>query len=359
MHENSPTYNGVIIPGWNDTRNRDRIRKACEWADLYLSESKPTPIHHKKLQIEFGGRGTPVGKFLRAELLTQVPKSHRREEKSTDYYLKKQNLQLLQSSINSINSSVVHGVIIPGNDEDSSESCNGVIIPGEVRYSRFTYKDKSYRLWHEKQRLETDKKDAYWASQGLPWNYDIVSAAPTILTQLAEMAGLKTKHLIAVQTFLAAPKKFRLYVQKLAGLTPGVKDDDKKAKALVTSLFNGARLARNSYCSAFKMLNKDRARMEALQNDQNVRMLLNNVSSMWAALRLSTQLPLKTGSEKWSLYFQYERAILEIAVQYFNELGIEYFLEHDGYRTSTKIDTEELEARVYRELNLKIRLENK
>jgi hypothetical protein len=328
------------------------VHEACEWAELYLHESKPTEVHRDTLQAKFGARGKDIGKYLRGALLLRHTGHYAGnlksgDAKSTSYLLNKTNLQHLQSLLSSLDSSVANVVTHQAAAAIHDRSTNVVTHQG------FEYTDKSSRLWHEKQRIRREKKDEYWAEQGLPWNYDIVSAAPTILAQLAEMAGLRTKNLIAIQTYLAAPKKFRAYVQRLSGL------DASDTKALCTSLFNGARLARNSYCSAFKMLDKDRERMRALQEDPNVRLLLKNVSSMWSALRLSTRLPLKTGSQKWSLYFQYERAILEIAAKYFEELGIEYFLEHDGYRTSEKIDTAEIEARVLRELNLKIKLENK
>jgi hypothetical protein len=279
--------------------------------------------------------------------------------KSTDYYLNKNNHQLLQSLLVSSLPLQVHGVIIPPSVKEvdspaqkSAHSVHGVIIPS-VMHSGFMYTDKSQRLWHEHQRIRREKKDEYWTEHGLHWNYDIVSAAPTILVQLAEQAGLRTQNLTAVNTYLAAPKKFRSYVQRLSGLNAS------DTKSLCTSLFNGGRLQATPYCSAFRLLNKDKERMKILQEDENIRLLVKNISSVWIALRASTNLPLKSGSQKWSLYFEYERAILEIAVKYFDELGVQYFLEHDGYRTSQNINTAELQQRVLNELGLKITLERK
>lgn len=352
MH-NSTNLTEVVThpPGWDRKQVRDRVREACEWAELYLHESKPTEVHRDTLQAKFGARGKDIGQYLRGALLIRHTKHNDGHNggvvKSTSYLLNKDNLLLLQSLLSSTHSSVAEVV---------THRATAQILPPDtkvVTHCGFEYIDKSHRLWHEAQRIRRDKKDAYWVERGMPFNYDIVSAAPTILVQLAELAGLRAKNLTAVMTYLAAPKKFRAYVARIAGL------DADDAKQLLTSMFNGARLACTPYCSAFNLLGRDKTRMKALQDDLNVSLLVSNIAAVWSALRLSTHLPLKTGSEKWSLYFEYERAILEIAVQYFNELGISYFLEHDGYRTSEKIDTAELEARVLRELQLRIRLENK
>jgi hypothetical protein len=356
------SYNGVQNPpNWVDRRVRDRVRSACEWAELYLHPTRTTDIHHTKLRRIFGNPASAIGRYLHDVLLISVPNSHQVGVKSTSYFVNKPNLTFLQSLLVSSLSLQVYGVQNPSGVKNvdtgahsSAHSYNGVQNPvSGVIHSGFEYTDKSNRLWHEYQRIRRGEKDRFWVQRGLPFNYDIVSAAPTILVQLAERAGLKTRNLMAVMTYLAAPKKFRSYMSRLSGL------DYDDAKQLLTSMFNGARLQSNSFCSAFHLLDRDKVRMKVLQEDPNVRLLVQNISSVWSALRASTNLPLKTGSQKWSLYFEYERAILEIAVKYFDELGIEYFLEHDGYRTSQKIDATELQRRVLNELGLKITLEQK
>lgn len=305
-------------PNYSDKRVIKRIKNVLSWCNLHLSSTRPSSVHHSEMKKVFGHYANDLTKFLRANLLQQVG-TYVVDVSSYSYMLRAEGYRKLEEAIG----------------ENKQETKDFVAHP-DLLTGKFIYTDKSDRLWHPLQQLKREKKVEFWNAWGLPYDYDIVACAPTVLYQLATKCGML--HLISepIRDYLANRDTVRQHVANITGCSLPV------AKRLINSLFNGARLARNSYCTAFKALNYDEKAMIALQEDELVKKLRFAIKQMWAQLQRNSKMDLKKSSAKWSIYFKFERAFLTIITQYCDQNDIRLFTEHDGFRTNKPIDKDAL-----------------
>lgn len=143
-----------------------------------------------------------------------------------------------------------------------------------------------------------------------------------------------------VQVYLDDRASLREHVAALAGLHP----DD--AKRLVSSLFNGAQLPSSPYCSAFQLLGYDQAKMQALQQDQRIRLLRLNIKTIWQTIERAMNTSLRKSKAKWSQYFKVEHRILLAVKAEPAELGAKLFTEHDGFWPDRELDLNRVIARI-------------
>lgn len=322
-------------PNLKDPRVQKRVAAVLAWVDLHLSPAKPEHIHHDKLRSVFGTPTNDLSAYLRANLLCQVG-SYIPGQQSFSYTLNKHGRDKLEQQL--------HQLMVTTSAPTASD-----MYP-ELATLEFTYSLKSDRYWHPLQNIKREKKADLWRNH-LPFSYDIEACAPTILFQSAASHGLSDVLLSPLRAYLDDRNEFRRHVATLTGLNL---TDSKK---LINSLFNGARLAANGYCSAFRLMGYDEAAMARLKADPQVKALLRNIKAVWARLELveahkqtptltevlaGTAKPvekkLKTSAQKWSYYFARERAILDAITDELRQAGIKHFTEHDGFRTNREID---------------------
>lgn len=319
-------------PNYSDKRVLKRIKNVLSWCHFHLSAERPSSVHHTEIAKVFGHYANDLSKFLRSNLLQQTG-TYVPDVSSYSYLLKKDGYAKLEQAINGEVQAVQEFVAHPD------------LVSG-----KFNYTDKSDRLWHPLQNLKREKKVEFWNAWGLPYDYDIVACAPTVLYQLATKMGML--HLISepIKKYLENKDEYRIHVAQLTGCSIPV------AKRLINSMFNGARLARNNYCSAYKALDYNDKAMIALQQDELLTELRQATKRMWQHIQRNTKLDLKKSSAKWSVYFKFERAFLTIINQYCDANDVRLFTEHDGFRTNKMIDKDELIALIFTKtgFNLKI-----
>lgn len=322
----------TYTPNYSDKRVIKRIKNVLSWCHFHLASDRPTSVHHTELTKVFGHYANDLTKFLRANLLvkcgTYIP-----EVQSYSYTLNTAGYTKIENAL-----------------EGGAGPAGEYVAHPDLLSGKFNYTDKSDRLWHPLQNLKREKKAQFWNAWGLPYDYDIVACAPTVLYQLATRFGML--HIISepIRDYLANKDAFRQHVVNITGCSLPT------AKRLINSLFNGARLARNNYCSAYKALDYSDAKMIALQEDEKVKQLRLAIARMWKYIQENTTMDLKKSRAKWSVYFKFERAFLTVINQYCDERGIRLFTEHDGFRTNKQIDKDELIAVIFKRtgFNLKI-----
>lgn len=319
-------------PNFSNKRVIDRTSLVLDWCDLHLSATSPTQLHHSKLTKIFGNQAKDFSAYLRANLLVQVG-NYAVGKSSFSYMLNKDGYDKLSMKIGR---RVNH---IECNNATSEE-----LYP-ELLTLEFEYSDKSYRLWHPLQQMKSSKKAAFWKDY-LPFNYDVDASAPTILLQLATKHGLLPLLAGPIQDYLDNKDAFRQHVAEIANC------DLKTAKRIINSLFNGARLAANGFCSAFGLLDFRVDSMRALQNDQQIISLKSSIKQMWN--RISSHYATKTSKDKWNVYFQHERKVLDAVKFFLDEKEVQYFTEHDGFRSSEKIDVKELSDYVFSRTSIRV-----
>ena len=322
-----------------------------------------TEISSAELTDVFGNQSNPLSAYLRGMVLQQVSSSYRVGQYSKVWSLNKAGRDELARLVQVANNGVVPGALQPMSYVMQKYG-------EELHTLEFKYNDSSNRLFHGLQNIKREHKADFWHSVGLRWNYDIVAAAPTILFQLAQkhLGGAQaSSNLIDIlfgtlKEYLADRTAFRAHVAALTGLTL------HDAKRLVNSLFNGARLARTAQCSAYQVMNFDYDAMSRLQADPKVQTLRDDIARMWRkieeARRFAMPLDGRAGAwklskskDKWSVYFEHERAVLESIKRYLAKTGNKAFTEHDGFRTSREVDVNELETWIEQETGFKLKIE--
>ena len=215
----------------------------------------------------------------------------------------------------------------------------------ELASARFLYAERSSRLTHPLQSLPRKVKQTFWEQHGLPYDYDISSCAPTVLLQLARREQAPAILFSAVADYLADKHPLQARVMELLEV------DEVSAKRFINGLFNGATLARTSYCSAYREFGE--AKVKALQQDRQVFLLRRAVSRMWTYIQ-KREGSLRGCKKKAAVYRREERKIIEVVRAWLDERGIKHFLEHDGWRTSEKIDVAALEQVIKQHTNYEV-----
>ena len=213
----------------------------------------------------------------------------------------------------------------------------------------FNYNDKSYRLWHPLQMLKKDQKALFWAPY-LPHDYDIQAAAPNILSQLAARIGLPDLIQQQVIDLRKNPEQWRTRVMDLTGC------DRKTAKRILNSLFNGARLARSSFCGAYVALDYDYVAMTRLMTDPEIVQLRSAIKRIWAILATALKTDRIDRKDRWQLYFSQERKVLDTVRRYLADRNNPVFCEHDGFRTRDPIDVLDLQRFIAAQTGYSLRI---
>lgn len=226
----------------------------------------------------------------------------------------------------------------------------------------FQYKDKSNRLWHPLQSVKREDKKQILDEAGLKYHYDIDCCAPTLIHQYAQFQGMDS-WLHDLNNYLKDKHKYRDYVSELAEI------DSKTTKVVINALFCGARLGSNEHYALYKVLDKDKARVMVLQQDEFVSGLRADIKECWTAIaplmaRRSRTDPITnkerllpiSSFDRWAVYFKLERQVLEQVRKYLKLTDNNCFLEHDGWSTENPVDQEELIAFVQQHTGFSIKL---
>jgi len=226
----------------------------------------------------------------------------------------------------------------------------------ELETLEFEYTEKeSARLWHPLQNLRKTAKEQVWNAAGLKYNYDIKACAPTLILQHAQELGMD-EYLFGINDYLKNTADFRQHISAIANIPL------KDAKVLVNALFCGARLGASKEFALFALVDFDREKITALQNDARLTQLREDIKTCWKAIEPSMpamqnakgrKLPLNS-RRKWNRYFELERRVLNVVRAELQQAGIKCFLEHDGWRSDTALDLMQLEEIVYKETGYRI-----
>lgn len=227
----------------------------------------------------------------------------------------------------------------------------------ELADLQFGYHQSAHcaRLWHPLQNMRKVIKPVFWSSVGLPHNYDIQAAAPTLIYQKAEMLG--TKPAVVLECFLNEPNEFREYLGKVADIEP------KTAKEVLNALFCGANLGANHKFDLFHVLGKDEKKVDLLKADPLLTALREDIARCWSTIKAAMPeafeldpTDARESQLKWRLYFSLERQVLDAISAELERLEVKHFKEHDGFRADKDIDLCSLEAHVLSSTGFSVRL---
>lgn len=367
----------MYSPNLNDPRTQKRVKKAIAFTNAFLSDIKPRGWSTRYIDKYFGHQGNDLSKWLRAKLLICTNDRYAKDSGICKEYIKNTTgIDNLVASLKASNSypSVIQverptiSVIQLTKDFIKDE------FRDELKSKKFTYEDKSNRLWHDLQRVKREYKKEIFSEYGLKFQYDIECCAPTLIHQYSQripeiinngkwIQGPMDLYLFALRKYLNDRKQVRQQLATEAEITY------EQAKTIINALLMGAQLGHNKDSDIYKILNGDVARIEFLKQNQYIKELRDDIKTCWDYIKptlskrvITTKagkqrvLPI-SNKQKSVVYFDLERRILNASRDYLDRTNNKYFLEHDGFVCSNDLDSEDLSKWVYYNTGFIIKLD--
>jgi len=389
-------------PNLNDPRTLKRIKHALGFVRGCMSETESHAWGTRYIDKHLGQINHKLGKFLRSHLLIETKSTWNKDSGICKeyklningyHYIKDMYTYKQYMSISNWKSfTKTKNVMEMARLIDSNDNYNSYPIVQQVNDSRLTtewandtfktefdnldfiYHDKSNRLWHPLQNVRKTDKKHILAENDLKYQYDIVCCAPTLIHQYSHQVPL----IVIDDKYIQGPMDLYLFaVHKYLNDRTSVRQQianeteipEKLVKIIINALFAGAQLGNNPTCAIYKLLNGDKARIEYLKQHPYIIELRNDIKIIWEYLRpvmtkryATTKtnkrrlVPLSS-REKWNLYFQLERRVLDVVRNYLDKTGNKYFLEHDGFTTQKQVNENELLDEIYDKTGFTLQLE--
>jgi hypothetical protein len=335
-------------PNFNDPRVVKRITHALGFASASLTTDKSRQWTTRELDKHIGRSWHSLGKYLRDKLLictNDVYWFGTHGSKCKEYRLNHRGYEELTAQFK-----------INNNNYSSATQVTTGLEWFEKQYAKelesgaWSYTSKSNRLWNPAQQYPNTIRKQAFARQGYVWEYDIVSAAPTLITELAKRSGLE-KPIPVIEAYLADPNKYRQALAEDLHITPRV------AKQLILMRFAGARMG--PYGSIIKQLPANSTlHYQRLKDNEFYNSITKEIKHLWDAIKQDLQLESRlTARDKWFMFFEQEAQVMKVVRKQLNKTGMKYFLEHDGWRCSHYIDENSLRLCVRKCLGIRVKFE--
>lgn len=339
-------------PNFNDPRVQRRVHKAIGFSCALASADKPRQLAQVFIDKHFGSSNHLLSKFLRTKLLTCTDDTYDMNKKRCkEYVLNSIGLRDLLDLIDKKNGNNNTHIIYP-----SIAQVNDIAIEwGKTQYKtqldtlNFEYQEKSHRLYNDIQNIRSEARAALLAESGLCYDYDIETAAPTLLYQHSHKTPSATGEVCDVIEYYINNK---LHVRNKLSVESGLPVEN--IKGILNAHFSGGFLTTYGRSQVFRMCNNDSAVVKFLQQHPFIIGLKADIKTMWEPIKADTKADYYWTSTnkwrkrpfnprtKWNIYFGLERMVLNEVMHYTKEIGAKTFLEHDGFRTDKKIDTDDL-----------------
>jgi hypothetical protein len=321
----------TYTPKFSDPRVKRRIKRALGFVCSSLSDDKARAWARVELDRWFGSQNHKLSKWLRSKLLIKTTDKYNMDRGLCKQYLL--NTDGVREMSELYNDLVV--VKFPSVAQVQELVQNTGIEWAKEQYGTqiqsgcFEYKDKSNRLWNDLQRLPTEIRRPLFAEQGYHWEYDIRACAPTLIYQRARKEGL-TRPTKTLDAFLADRKLYRQALAEKIGCS------EQQSKQIITALFSGAKLGPGNAIA--DVLNHDQTKLDILKNNIWIKELRKDIKKCWDAIKSSERSLRLSSRQKWMIYFELERSVMNVVRAELNKLSVRYFLEHDGWRCDSHVD---------------------
>lgn len=366
-------------PNLRDPRVLKNIKSAYQLVRGMLS-NKPRQLSQSLIDKHFGFHGRPLGKYLRDITLVCVNDHYDKDNGvCKEYILNETGMTYLRDVLKGNTSKRYDEWVdlrrTPELHLSSAELQLDSLFDRkivsesfthdyktELATAQFTYMDKSNRLWHPLQQVRREFKKTILADADLIHQYDIKCCAPTLLLQHAQSLGYD-EYPFALMRYINNRTEVRTELASLINVHPDI------IKQLINAMFCGAKLGNNKEFALSKLLDHDAERIKILQDNAFIQELKMNIKHMWQAIEPSMikitatdknkkqrKVPLSS-KLKWNRYFELERITLNAVRQYLIDTDNKFFLEHDGWTTSNKINEDSLREYVRESTGFTIKLD--
>jgi hypothetical protein len=139
-----------------------------------------------------------------------------------------------------------------------------------------------------------------------------------------------TKKTLTLDSFLNDRQLYRVALAERLDCT------ESQAKQIITALFSGAKIAKGYAID--DILGNDPNRLSILKNNVWIQALRKDIKKCWDAIK-STESSVRLRSrDKWMIYFELERSVMNVVRTELKRLSVRYFLEHDGWRCDSYVN---------------------
>jgi hypothetical protein len=355
----------TYTPNFHDPRVRARCRHAIGFVCGVMSKKKPRQWSTRYIDQYLGNQRNDLSKWLRNQLLICVDDFYKYNSGEQGickkYLLNQSGLAALLEALETNNIQLYPSVV------EVAESQHGL----ELTSGDFNYNDKSNRLWHPLQRYRRNYRTQILADHGYEHHYDIECCAPTLIYQYSQqipeviengrwLQGPMDLHLEALSRYLTDRQQVR------DELAVALELPTEAVKEIINALFAGAVISRRRDSDIYEILNGDLARIEFLKQHEYIQELVKDIRCCWQYIRPVMQKRTKktpkgterrlpvTARQKWHLYFELERRVINAVRVYLEERSVRYFLVHDGWYSDREIDRDELRKFVYERTGFKL-----
>lgn len=327
-------------PNFKDPRTQKRINRSLDYALANLSPTKPKEWSTRQIDRWFGNQGNPLSKMIRQQLLIVNDPYYNPDQGRAKKYLL--NLQGAQTLGYKIGRQIIPCALHLGQEKISSaDRLYGL----QIAQGTFEYTQKSSRLWNDIQNLDNATRKPLFANYGYIHEYDIKSAAPSILSQLA----LGYNPQLEIPTIKAYTQNPNLYRQQLS---EEIGIDVKTAKRLITARFAGGRFG--SQNSLMRELNSSWIYHNRLKQSVWFEQISEELRVLWHEIKTSEGLGRLSARTKWGVYFREELRVMRSVHRYLDKNSITYFHEHDGWRSRESVDLHQLKLHVRKQTGYRL-----
>jgi hypothetical protein len=348
--------NTKYTPNFNDPRVRTRCRQAIGFACGVMSATKSHAWSSRYIDKYFGSQRNELSRYLRDTLLICTDDFYRfnsENNKCKEYRLHQDGVDYLVKALG-INTTTIYPSVVEVVKTDHKQ---------ELATGDFTYTEKSNRLWHPLQRYRRQYRSQILMDSGYEHDYDIAACAPTLIHQYAQHLGMD-EYCWAIMRYLNEKKQVR---EELA-LALDLEVD--AVKEVINALFAGAVISKHTESDIYHILAGDLARIDYLKQNEYVQELVSDIKKCWNAIidanaiarrrNITTNRLIRVSCKnKWHVYFELERQIINSVRTYLDANNIRYFLLHDGWTCDQYVDSNLLEQHILNETDYRIRFEYK
>jgi len=353
-------------PNFSDPRVVRRVRRAIGFACGVISTTKSQPWSTRYIDQWFGVQSNPLSGYLREQLLT-VTNDHWNKDtgKCKEYVLNTAGVKFLSDACEFDANNNNYPIVLQVAQEEYQQ---------ELESGVFEYTDKSSRLWHPLQNFRREVKRDVLTRSGYQYHYDIECCAMTLIHQHSQ----RIPEIIQDSRWRQGPMDLYLfalreYIRDRTGIRNQIAQDCEidpdTVKRIINAVLAGAQISRNSTTAVYQMLNGDLARIEFLKQHEYLTQLRADIRTCWEYIKPTigqrTQITKSGGTrrlpissrQKWSVYFDLERQVLNEIREFLSESNNRHFLEHDGWSCEIPVDLDKLKHQIRENTGFQIEFE--
>lgn len=331
-----------------DPRVRRRCQRALSFTLAQIPETTARPVSTRLIDKHFGQSQHSLSRQLRSLLLSEADQHYNSATGKCKQYVR-----------NTEGCELLHNLLDPQSQFQSAKTQHISTyvdqFSTQLSTGKFDYADKSNRHWHPLQNLPSDIRKQQLARYGYCHIYDIRCAAPSIILHLASDLGITVTQTHTIEHYIQHKHTVR------RDLAQQLQISQTDVKRLINMLFNGAPVGHISRLATTQLLRGDSRTIEAVKQNPYIQALRADISSCWSKIAKHTVdgeyvIPRTyhsdgrkkriTSTDRWKLYFAYERQIMDSVTRYLDKQMALYLIEHDGWSSNIQVDLSELTQHV-------------